>query len=114
MKKLSRNQIKNKIIAFVTNKNGCKAIEVCTDEEIAVSSYPIFPELIEELRNEGKLCEVAYVLPTIPYRIKSFLLPIGTLVSTKNPGNLQSPTKTRKGGVHVSRKSTQKRCRIAN
>lgn len=35
-------------------------------------------QLIDELINEKKIIEVEYVLPTMDYRVKSFLLPFGT------------------------------------
>jgi hypothetical protein len=74
------------IVTFVTERNGCKAMDICASSEIVVNNAQHkIPDLIEELIDEGKLCEIEYVLPTINYRIKSFLLPKDTeLVSTKN------------------------------
>lgn len=64
--------IKEKILEAVTHMQGCKALTLIAEVRGAL------PELITELIDSGDLREIEYILPTMPYRIKSFLLPKGT------------------------------------
>lgn len=40
-------------------------------------------DLIDEMVKAGDLVEVEYILPTMNYRVKSFLLPKGTKINMK-------------------------------
>lgn len=71
---------KNYIVELVTRKQGCKMIEIICDRKIhALECNP--EKLVEELVDEGKIIEVEYVLPEMTYRVKSFLLPVGTTIT---------------------------------
>ena len=78
------NPVKQAIREIVEARQGCKATELVvflTEEhpELLVMLGET-PEAIEELVHEGELVEVEYVLPTMDYRVKGFLLPRGSQV----------------------------------
>ena len=61
---------------------GLKATELPARLPIPIEGVDLVA-LIQELIDEGSLIEIEYVLPGMPYRAKSFLLPAGTYVSIK-------------------------------
>jgi len=85
---MTREEAKNLIVEIVKAVQGCKATELPVH---AATLHPEFvqdgerfrqiPELIDELIDEEKLVEVAYSLPDMKYRSKSFLLPAGTEIT---------------------------------
>jgi len=82
---MTRDEAKTLVLSKVEEIQGCKATVLAvtiasTSEQMeSLLPYPL-PELIEELIEEGRLIEIEYALPTMSYRIKSFLLPEGSLV----------------------------------
>lgn len=82
------DELKTRIAERVFELQGCKATELYFMEELVVecrsadadSKARDLPAIIEEMVSEGKLVEVEYLLPNMNYRIKSFLLPAGTVV----------------------------------
>ena len=67
------------MIKFVTDRQGCKAIELTAE---AVSFFPAIDSAtiisaLGRLVMSGKLVEIEYTLPQLSYRVKSFLLPSG-------------------------------------
>lgn len=69
-------------------ENGTKATELAAHFGIMLTLIPNldtneFLAVVEELIKQGEIVEVEYILPHMPYRIKSFLLPKGTKVIIK-------------------------------
>lgn len=77
---MNNEEIKNRLVEIVTEKQGCKATELCAIKELIFGDCKPLPELIEELVKEERILEIEYVLPSMNYRIKSFLLPAGTQI----------------------------------
>ena len=77
---LTKAEIKAMLIKAVYDAQGCKATELVAQINFHGLQNQEVPQLIVELVADGELVEVEYVLPTIPYRIKSFLLPQGSQV----------------------------------
>jgi len=77
---MTKNTALALIVQKVTDLQGCKVSELIAalaDDETSrevVINFDI-PELIEFLVQNKMVVEVAYVLPNMGYRIKSFLLP---------------------------------------
>lgn len=78
------DELKTKIAERVFELQGCKAVELCAMEELVASNSDL-PAILEEMVSEGKLVEVEYLLPNMNYRIKSFLLPAGTVLNNVKP-----------------------------
>jgi len=78
------NPIKKAIKEIVEARQGCKATELVVfiaeerPELLVVLGEVI--EAVDELIHEGEIVEVEYILPTMDYRVKSFLLPKGTQI----------------------------------
>lgn len=88
---MDKDAVKKMIAEIVANIQGCKATELAvhvaqhvtnptTRQQIFDSNFD-FPDLLQEMITEGMLVEVEYVLPSMNYRCKSFLLPAGTQVN---------------------------------
>jgi hypothetical protein len=83
---MTKETAKALIVEEVTAMQGCKTLELLARESLRdtfvnSSSCESFVESVEELVEEGQLIEVEYTLPNMwPPRIKSFLLPVGTVV----------------------------------
>lgn len=78
---MTREEAKRLVVETVEGLQGCKATELAACRELV----PLFLEiplviLLEELVREGQLVEIEYVLPALPDRVKSFLLPKGSHV----------------------------------
>lgn len=71
---------KKLIIEAVTNYQGLKLTELASLDELADIAVV---DLVNELIKEGNLVEVEYVLPSMNYRVKSFILPKGTEVDVR-------------------------------
>lgn len=79
---MNRNEAKKEIVATVEAVQGCKATELIANERILpliAANFDIIG-MIAELCSEGELVEIEYIIPNIPYRVKSFLFPKGTKV----------------------------------
>jgi hypothetical protein len=75
----SIQEAKDAIVEAVTAKQGLKATELVVVLPTSMLIFDI-PSMIEALVREGLLVEVEYVLPSMPQRAKSFLLPKGSTV----------------------------------
>lgn len=82
LKPLSREEKKQRIVQGVIDKQGCKAVELLTVENLITFLEEVI-ELTDELIQEDQLIEIKYVLPTMNYRCKSFLFPAGTDIKIK-------------------------------
>jgi hypothetical protein len=75
------------IIETVTTYQGIKATELVVRVFESLHKMPEIPSsgeeviaTINELVELGDLLEIEYILPTMTYRVKSFLLPKGTII----------------------------------
>ena len=77
------------MIEIVNNHNGMKATELAVEiiEKLAkegnIPSFD-FVDVLENIVNKGLLVEVEYTIPSMDWRIKSFLLPAGSSVQVNN------------------------------
>ena len=89
-----RDELKKLIIDRVTERQGCKAMELMGDGKLMkfLDSYgPGLPSkefmaALSELIEDEQLIEIEYTIPALPWRAKSFLLPGGssaTIVDAK-------------------------------
>lgn len=73
--------LKNAMIQMVEDHQGMKSVDLVVN---MINHFPNsrikFNEWIPELIEKGELVEVEYILPSMDYRVKSFLLPKGTKV----------------------------------
>jgi hypothetical protein len=77
--RLSTDEIKNEIVKFVIDVQGCKVSEMIPRlSKEAITSCDNLPSLLDDMISSGELAAVAYSVPSIPYREKLFLLPPGT------------------------------------
>lgn len=82
---MTRNEAKNKIVERITSIQGCKGPELPSNITDFINKLPCeLTDLLEELVQEGRLCEVEYVLAGMPDRIKSFYLPPQTEIRVKH------------------------------
>ena len=72
-KKILEAVTRLQILETVTRLQRCKVMEL-------IAKIRTTPEDIQALIDSGDLVEVEYILPSINYRIKSFLLPKGTKI----------------------------------
>lgn len=82
------DELKTKIAERVFELQGCKATEIFHCTELVFECLVLtrdLPAILEEMVSEGKLVEVEYLLPNMNYRIKSFLLPAGTVLNNVKP-----------------------------
>ena len=80
---MTYEEFKQMIVDTVTQKQGCKATELMGERAVVQAMLDANSDTItaiEDLVKSGELVEIEYILPTIPYRIKSFLLPRGSSV----------------------------------
>ena len=83
---MTRQEIKDAIVERVTANQGMKATQLAAEADLAIEANPFMddiPEMYEELVREGRLLEIEYVLPNLPFRTKSFYLPAGTTISVR-------------------------------
>jgi hypothetical protein len=87
---VEKESAKQKLCQIVEEKQGLKATELAFEfvrrihAEGCISNNVL--QLIEELVKEGRLVEIEYVLSTLKYRIKSFILPGDTEVQSISAG----------------------------
>jgi histidinol phosphatase-like PHP family hydrolase len=85
---MTSNEAKQEIVATVEAVQGCKATELIAhpalERIIKEFGTEEIVRMIDFLVKEGQLVEVEYVLSSMPYRAKSFLLPAGTTINGKN------------------------------
>lgn len=85
---MTKEKIKQIIVNTVVDKQGCKPSDFIASDQF-IQAWRELPmnetidDLIDELVKEERLIQVRYVLPSMFYRLKSFLLPIDTLVGIK-------------------------------
>ena len=77
---MTRDEAKKIIIQVITDSQGCKSVELIAKLANNCSDALEFeiPALLEELFDEKKIEEMEYILPNIPYRVKSLFFPAGT------------------------------------
>lgn len=78
-----RATIRTLILAHVIDVQGCKATELAKAVSKQLAGNLTENEITEELNKlvaAHELIEIEYTLPEMPYRLKSFYLPIGTIV----------------------------------
>lgn len=80
-------EVEDTIIRIVESRNGLKATQLgllvlsdLQDRKLPIADVETYIKLVQKLIDEGRLVEVEYSVPAIPYRIKSFLLPAGSTV----------------------------------
>lgn len=78
---MTREETRAFIVGFVTEQQGCKMTLLCAQEQLIGCNII---KTVEELVMEGELVEIEYVLPSMQYRIKSFLLPKNTNLDIKH------------------------------
>jgi len=83
---MTEEEQKNLILNLVISKQGCKATELAVE----IAGKADF-ELISKLVIERRLVEIEYILPYMPYRIKSFLLPKNTQTRIWNGEEISEP-----------------------
>jgi len=78
------------LIERVTRSQGIKAVELassfvqdCQEAKLSLEWHDPCA-ILEHLVASGKLVEVEYVLPGLPFRTKSFYLPAGTQVNVRS------------------------------
>jgi hypothetical protein len=75
----TKQEVQAKIVEIVESLQGCKATEMISNLDVEyLQSIDSLPELLEEMVKQDMLVEIEYVLPSMTYRAKSFLLPKGT------------------------------------
>ncbi len=88
-KSLIEQIVEDLIVDAVSSSQGLKAVELPgiiydrlyrDNNTISDEDFDI-PLIINRMVIEKKIVEVQYVLPTMQYRMKSFLLPAGTAVN---------------------------------
>lgn len=77
---MTRDEAKQLVCDLVTEKQGCKVMDLLPQFYEAIGSLDYkLDSLVDELVKESRIIEIEYVLPgMLDYRIKSFLLPGGT------------------------------------
>ena len=84
---MNLREIKQLIVSRVTSVQGCKATELCVMPELVMAvkhgALSELPDILEEMIREGMLVEVEYELPSMPDRLKSFLLPAGAVIKVR-------------------------------
>lgn len=83
---MTRDKAKQLVCDLVTEKQGCKILDLIPQFYEAVGSTDFtVNSLVDELVEESRLIEIEYVLPgMLDYKIKSFLLPAGTDVKVND------------------------------
>lgn len=77
---MTRDKAKTLIQETVTNLRGCRRMELIAHDSMGPVIREFDIDIIDEMVSAGELVEIEYVLPTMNYRVKSFLLPAGTEV----------------------------------
>ena len=81
---MTSDEAKKIIVDTVEKVQGCKVIELICNKDLHGVNVGFngddIMRMIEELVAENRLVEVEYVLSSMPYRVKSFVLPANTQV----------------------------------
>lgn len=80
---MSRELAKQQIANYLRGKQGIKGVELASDPNVVYAlaqENESFHDVTEELVLENKVVEIEYSVPSIPYRLKSFFLPEGSVV----------------------------------
>ncbi len=73
---MDKQEAKSAIVNCIADTQGCKALElICNERLTLVITQFDMAELLQELVDEKQIIEVAYVLPSMSFREKSFYLP---------------------------------------
>jgi len=73
--------IKATLEGYIYMKQGVKAVTLASDEEVLkLLGNESFHDVMEELISENRVVEIEYTVPSMPYRLKSFYLPGGSVV----------------------------------
>lgn len=82
---MTRDKAKQLVCDLVTEKQGCKILDLIPQFYEVVGSDFTLNSLVDALVEERRLVEIEYVLPgMLDYKIKSFLLPAGTDVKVND------------------------------
>ena len=91
---MTKEKLKQIIVELVTDKQGCKSTDLIASDrfiqawrELAIDET--MDDLIDELVMEERLIQVRYVLSSSSFRLKSFLLPVGTHIAVKTSSKLE-------------------------
>lgn len=82
---LTKEKVKKLIQKVVESVQGIKATALIAEERLTpvlLSTEHNIVLLLNEMVELGDLVEVEYILPSIPYRVKSFLLPKGSKIGS--------------------------------
>lgn len=78
---MSREEVKQKLADYIRGRQGLKAMDLASDVTVMnITKGEPLHELLEELVSESRVMEIEYSTPSIPYRLKSFFLPEGSVV----------------------------------
>lgn len=81
---MTADQVAQYIVSTVTGRQGLKATELVAflggEANRAEFAQIDIVEIIERLVREGQIVEIEYMVPSVPGRVKSFLLPAGSQV----------------------------------
>jgi hypothetical protein len=91
---MTGKEAKDTIVGYVETHNGCKAIDMCLCEMLMPYDGELM-ELVDELVEEGRLIEVEYTLPQMPYRTKSFLFSAGTEINIRETPHKENINESR-------------------
>ena len=75
---LERRATRDRILQVVIGEQGCKAVSLVVQVRHANTLV-----VLSEMIGNGEIVEVEYTLPSMPDRLKSFLLPAGSTVVAK-------------------------------
>lgn len=78
---MTSDELKHEILAVVQQRQGCKMVELATaivERTGEVPDATALGHLVDELVTKGELLALRYVLPDLPYRRKTILLPANT------------------------------------
>jgi hypothetical protein len=91
---MTKEQACKIIVDAVSSVGGCKLTELILHEKIREITREVgqLADMVEELVERGELVEVEYIRPDADYRVKSFLLPKGSVFSSG--GTLGRTTRT--------------------
>lgn len=77
----TKDDVKKHILQIIIDKQGLKATELIAEMTVGIINNFDIPSIIDELVFENAIVEIEYIIPTINYRIKSYLLPSNTKIS---------------------------------
>jgi hypothetical protein len=82
---MTDKEIGDKLVELVSSCQGLKSVELVvrllSDETFKYVGDRNIVEILDSLVLEKRLIEICYVLPSMPYRIKSFYLPGDSIIT---------------------------------